>query len=127
MTGMPESHPICEGKPTSWFVCTCGSGGHPRRCKEHPGAYEEHLRELEAVLEWDQDAPDHWSAEVPETNLRVSVWQASGGEWVWELWDMARDPDKPRLSGWKDTFEKAQGAAEAGAALALVALFGDVR
>ena len=46
MTGMPESHPTCVGKLTSWFVCTCGSGGHPRRCKEHPGAYEEHLREL---------------------------------------------------------------------------------
>jgi hypothetical protein len=48
MTGMPESHPICAGEPPHWLVCTCGSGGHPRRCEEHPGAYEEHLRGLNA-------------------------------------------------------------------------------
>ena len=26
--------------------CTCGSGGHPRICYEHPGAYERHVAEL---------------------------------------------------------------------------------
>lgn len=26
--------------------CTCGSGAHPRRCLVHPGAFEEHIRQL---------------------------------------------------------------------------------
>lgn len=45
-TGRPELHQICDGAPPRWEVCTCGSGGHPRRCDLHPGAYEAHVREL---------------------------------------------------------------------------------
>jgi hypothetical protein len=43
LTGIPSSHTTCGNH---WEVCTCGSGGHPRRCDLHPGAYEEHIAEL---------------------------------------------------------------------------------
>ena len=26
--------------------CTCGSGGHPRRCRLHPWTYQQHISEL---------------------------------------------------------------------------------
>lgn len=26
--------------------CTCGSGGHPRRCRIHPWAFQQHVFEL---------------------------------------------------------------------------------
>lgn len=26
--------------------CTCGSGGHPRKCSLHPWAYQQHIAEL---------------------------------------------------------------------------------
>lgn len=48
-TAFPESHPTCQ--LTRW--CTCGSGGHPRPCEAHPGAYEEHLAELNEEAEAD--------------------------------------------------------------------------
>lgn len=35
------------GNSGRWEHCTCGSGGHPRRCELHPGAYEEHCREID--------------------------------------------------------------------------------
>lgn len=28
--------------------CTCGSGGHPRRCTEHPERFQAHIDELNA-------------------------------------------------------------------------------
>lgn len=40
--------------------CTCGSGAHPRRCRVHPDAYDEHVREINA--EWaarDKCEEDH--------------------------------------------------------------------
>lgn len=48
LTGVPGSHPVCPegGPPTAWERCTCGSGGHPRRCELHPEAYAAHLAEL---------------------------------------------------------------------------------
>lgn len=55
--------------------CTCGSGGHPRKCARHPGAFDRHceelnmiardeeqaerIAELEAWLEGKPAAPDH--------------------------------------------------------------------
>lgn len=30
-------------------ACTCGSGGHPRYCRKHPDAYQEHIDELNAI------------------------------------------------------------------------------
>jgi len=47
-TGRPDLHPTCNGHPTEWEVCTCGSGAHPRRCDLHPTRYDEHIAELEA-------------------------------------------------------------------------------
>lgn len=35
--------------------CTCGSGGHPRVCYEHPGAYERHIAELNEANEEEAD------------------------------------------------------------------------
>lgn len=29
--------------------CTCGSGGHPRKCNRHPNAYRHHVAELNAI------------------------------------------------------------------------------
>lgn len=26
--------------------CTCGSGGHPRKCKVHPWAYQQHIMDM---------------------------------------------------------------------------------
>lgn len=48
LTGVPESHEVCPqtGDKTRWERCTCGSGGHPRRCDLHPDAYDAHLAEL---------------------------------------------------------------------------------
>ena len=37
------------GYPAKSFVCTCGSGGHPRHCKEHPDAYDKHVAEINAT------------------------------------------------------------------------------
>lgn len=28
------------------LICYCGSGMHPRRCKKHPWAYQQHIFEL---------------------------------------------------------------------------------
>lgn len=57
LTGIPERHPTCPatGAPPAWERCTCGSGAHPRACDLHPGAYEEHMAELNAE---DDDATD---------------------------------------------------------------------
>jgi hypothetical protein len=35
---------LCDTIRTTY--CTCGSGGHPRRCKLHPGAYDHIIREM---------------------------------------------------------------------------------
>jgi hypothetical protein len=48
-TGRPDLHPTCKGAPTEWEVCTCGSGAHPRPCDQHPGVYEAHIDNLNAV------------------------------------------------------------------------------
>jgi len=49
VTGAPETHQACpDGSAPTWEVCTCGSGGHPRRCDLHPDAYEEHTADLNA-------------------------------------------------------------------------------
>ena len=45
MTGL-DACPIC-GSTDLVERCDCGSGAHPRECALHPGAYEEHCRELE--------------------------------------------------------------------------------
>lgn len=37
--------------------CTCGSGGHPRRCDTHPDAYDAHIAELNEDDEGDGSAP----------------------------------------------------------------------
>jgi len=39
---MSESRPV--GEITN--PCTCGSGAHPRPCKKHPKAFDEHVREI---------------------------------------------------------------------------------
>lgn len=48
LTGVPESHEVCPktGDKTRWEHCTCGSGGHPRKCDLHPLALARHLAEL---------------------------------------------------------------------------------
>ncbi len=66
MTGVPASHPTCGGQPTIWEVCTCGSGGHPRRCELHPLAYDLHLAELHADLDMDEA---QIGAEAPASSL----------------------------------------------------------
>lgn len=45
-TGVESSHPA--GHAPDWERCTCGSGNHPRACELHPGAYAEHIAELDA-------------------------------------------------------------------------------
>ena len=37
--------PVC-GSTALVEHCTCGSGGHPRRCATHPDAYDAHIAEL---------------------------------------------------------------------------------
>jgi hypothetical protein len=46
-------------------ACTCGSGGHPRRCTQHPKAYDEHVAELneEAFKEKVTRAEGLWHGE----------------------------------------------------------------
>lgn len=34
--------------------CTCGSGAHPRRCKKHPWAYQQHIFELNKDTMFDE-------------------------------------------------------------------------
>lgn len=46
MTGDPTTHRSAHAP--DWEHCTCGSGGHPRRCDLHPGAYERHVAEIDA-------------------------------------------------------------------------------
>lgn len=48
VTGDPSFHSSTDHEP-DWFICTCGSGGHPRRCNNHPGAYEHHIQELDEI------------------------------------------------------------------------------
>lgn len=62
MTGIQESHQRCpDGREPVWEHCTCGSGGHPRRCDLHPGAYEEHIAEMEteARMDWADEVENH--------------------------------------------------------------------
>lgn len=46
LTGDPKFHK--ENHTPDWEVCTCGSGGHPRRCELHPEVYDKHIAELNA-------------------------------------------------------------------------------
>lgn len=38
--------PVC-GSTDLVEHCTCGSGGHPRRCATHPDEYDKHIAELD--------------------------------------------------------------------------------
>lgn len=44
--GTPRAHHC--GNSGLWEHCTCGSGGHPRRCDLHPSRYDAHIAELNA-------------------------------------------------------------------------------
>jgi rare lipoprotein A (peptidoglycan hydrolase) len=59
--------------------CTCGSGGHPRRCLLHPEFFEEHCREL--TLEG-QESLEVGCADVP----RIPARPRSDAERVISLW-----------------------------------------
>lgn len=44
--------------------CTCGSGGHPRKCEKHPWAFSAHAADLNH---------DALSAEVEELETRLNA------------------------------------------------------
>lgn len=46
--------------------CRCGSGAHPRRCDVHPDAFDEHVRELQAIHEEDDDGKQSGDAPGPQ-------------------------------------------------------------
>ena len=49
-TGIESSHPA-DHTP-EWERCTCGSGGHPRRCTAHPAAFDQHVFMLDEKNNW---------------------------------------------------------------------------
>lgn len=77
-------------------LCTCGSGLHPRRCDVHPGAFNEHVRQLnyEAALNAEiqrlteelrtandrgdalQKQLETVTAELKEANEALEIWRS---------------------------------------------------
>jgi len=62
---------------------------------------------------WEEDANDHWTAELPGDHL-MTVWGTLGGaDWTWEVWPEDRpNPDEPDFVDSASSFEEACAAAE---------------
>jgi hypothetical protein len=60
---------------------------------------------------WEKDAPDHWHADFSQ-QVRLAVWLHPGGRWVWELFDLRLDQDKPLWHGYAESFDAACRTAE---------------